>query len=116
MLADFIKNKHAASKNDEKARFFITYLIISQDKQGIRVSLVNEDDLEQFEKSNSVISKQIYSIENKIIEVKENYGYLKNLKFEFIQFLSSKDFNLIYSSDIDASNNVSRSEKFAIFF
>jgi hypothetical protein len=82
-------------KKDENVKFYITYLIIWEDKQrkvslhiknlsnvsvtnkfdlkGTSVSLVNEDNLAQFENENSVVSKQIYSIETKQIDVILNH-------------------------------------------
>lgn len=90
-------NKFIACKrdsSDEKSKFFTTYLIIGEDKQTEikRVFLANETDLEKTKSEFNILSKQIYSIQSN--EVNE--------------------FDVIYASDLDASNNLSRKSNLTI--
>jgi len=85
-LDKFISSKR--DKENEKSNFHVTYLINGEEKSTKvkRVTLVNENELDKISREIKVLSKQVYSIQNNIIE----------------------DFNLIYTSDIDASNNIER--------
>lgn len=75
------------AKNSNKSNIFATYLVIIDDYETKkkRITLVNDDNLAKLDKS-AILSKQIYSL----------------------QAVEVNDFNLIYSNDTDASNNLSR--------
>lgn len=84
-------SKYIAAKkksNNESQTFFITYLIIGEKKQTNikKVFLTNESDLDKTKDDFKILSKQIYSIQSNEIT----------------------DFDIIYGSDLDASNNVNR--------
>lgn len=85
-LDKYILNKR--EKENEKSNFIITFIINAEEKTSKvkRIMLVNENELDKTSKEYKILSKQVYSIENNVIE----------------------DFNLIYTSDIDASNNIQR--------
>ncbi len=70
-MEKFVKNHRKSANKDKKSEFFVTYLIIGQDlsTNSTRVFLKNENELGQAEKECKIVSKQIYSIENKQIEV-----------------------------------------------
>lgn len=75
-------------KENEKSNFYVTYLINGEEiaTKTKKLQLVNENDLNKCSKAIKILSKQVYSIQTSIIE----------------------DFNLIYTSDLDASTNVER--------
>ena len=94
ILGDYVTNKRKSK--DSKKEFYVTYLVVAQDKgtQATKFFLVNEPDMEKTEKEYRIISRQIHSLENKPIE----------------------DFNLICSSDLDASNNINRKSNLNVIF
>lgn len=89
-LENFVANKR--EKENEKSNFYVTYLISGEEKstkvieksfaikiwlifnfyslKTNKIQLVNENDFDKFNKETKVFSKQIYSIQNNIIEVK----------------------------------------------
>lgn len=84
-LVKFISKKKA---NDDKIMFYVTYLIIGEDKTTNvkQVLLVNESDFNKMTENLKVLSKQIYSIQSNKIE----------------------NFDIIYASDLEASQNLNR--------
>lgn len=76
------------NSNDEKSKFYSTYIIIGEDKETHikRVFLKNESDLSNVTQDVNILSKQIYSIQSNQID----------------------DFEVIYASDLEASKNVNR--------
>ncbi|RNA31477.1 DNA polymerase delta subunit 3 isoform X1 [Brachionus plicatilis] len=83
LLCKFVEKKR---KEDPTAKFYVTF-----NKQ---ISLVNEADIDSFEKECKIESKKVYSIQNFKIE----------------------DFNLLFSNDVDSSNNIARKSNLLVKF